>query len=249
MKKCLVFLIIALLACPLFAQNISDKFLNQYNEFLHLNSAYTTIEEPILIKQNIIKHSDKNASPISDNVYCLFHKKGQCVRLKDKQKVQYFFSSEAGYWLYTKKLDSPLKISGAYKVEEFEIQDILKIDFQNEYKVVETKDEKVVLERIKNKSSYKFIFFERQDDISYSLIFADSKQVPIRRIVYKTGVVDGFPCFKQIDIYNLLFQTKGMSSWCTERIKQVNIPSSLFVHSKIKQLTEQMEKVYKEFEK
>ena len=221
-----------------------DELLKSYQAFLKLNESYTTIKETMLLKQSIVKHGDTEKS--KESAYCLFHKNGQCVQIKKKNKIQYFFSSTLGYWLYTSKLKTPLKISGAYKLEEFEIQDILKTDFENEYRIAECKDGDLILERKTSKSPYKFIFFKMQEENTYSLTFADGRKTPTRRLTYHKGVVDGYPCFEKIDVYNLKFNTSEVSSWITESAKKVAVPSSFFSYSKIKQLTEQMEHILKE---
>ncbi len=223
----------------------------QYMEFLKLNALYTQIEEPLLVRQEIIKYKDENTEKAKDYVYCLFHKNGQCVQIKTaKNKMQYFFASPQGYWLYTNKLKTPLKISGSYKVEEHEIQDILKIDFQNEYKIIECDDLHIVLEKVSGKSAYKFIFFEAggwkdAKEQSYSITLCDNKKNQVRRFVYHKGDVDGFTLFSQIDIYNLTFKREEHMEWHTLSVQEVSVPTSLFVFSKIKQLTEQMAHIIK----
>ena len=228
-----------------------------YVEFLSLNQAYTTIEESILTKQEIIKYTKEKVEKSKNSVYCLFHKNGQCVQIKNaKKRVQYFFASSQGYYLYTNKLKTPLKISGSYKVEESEIQDILKTDFQNEYKIIEESDAQLVLEKVGGKSIYKFIIFEvgihTENSFStsqnvkeggYSLTFCDNKKNKVRRLVYYKGVVDGFSVFKQIDVYNLLFKKGEYMSWQTVSMQKAIVPASLFTFSKIKQLTEQMARI------
>ncbi|MGP1438486.1 MAG: hypothetical protein ACTTKH_05380 [Treponema sp.] len=214
---------------------------NAYYTFLEFNYSFVNTAESILTKQHSIKN-ENNKNNFS-YVYCLHHKKGQCVRLITNTKTQYFFRADSGYYLYTNKLKSPLKISGAYQVEEFEIQDLLKIDFKNEYSITEINDN-IILERQTKKSPYKFISFMSTSDDTYELTFLDNKKNPIRKLIYHAGNVDGVHCFKQIDAYNLLFNKN--ISWVTESIQKVNIPSSLFAISKIKQLAEQMDSILKD---
>lgn len=236
MKNTLIFVLIACLSFKTWA-----SIEVAYQSFLELNYSYTNTFDSVLTKQHSIKN--ENTTKHSSYIYCLHHKKGQCVRLKSKTKTQYFFSTNSGYYLYTNKLKSPLKVSGAYQVEEFEIQDLLKIDFKNEYAIVEINENIITLERQTKKSPYRFISFETKEKDVYTLIFLDNKKNPIRKLVYHAGNVDGFPCFKQIDAYNLLFNKNV--SWITESIQKADVPSSLFAVSKIKQLTEQMENILK----
>ena len=77
----------------------------------------------------------------------------------------------------------------------------------------------------------------------YELTFLDNKKNPVRKLVYHAGNVDGFLCFKQIGAYNLLFNKNV--SWITISIQIVDVPSSLFAVSKIKQLTERMDAILK----
>ena len=234
MKKAIIFFLVSCLLLKVWA----DVEV-AYNAFLELNSSYTSFSEAILTRQHSIKEKTDSY------VYCLHHKKGQCVRLKTNAKIQYFFGSDSGYYIYTNKLKSPLKISGAYKVEEFEIQDLLKIDLKDEYAIVEITNDVITLERQTNKKSpYKFIFFQSNVDGIYELVFLDNKKNPIRKLIYHKGNVDGFHCFRQIDAYNLLFNKN--ISWITENIQKADVPSSLFAISKIKQLTEQMNAILKD---
>lgn len=235
MKKALIFI---LLIC--FSFDVWANIETSYQAFLELNYSYTNHPEAVLVRQQSIKN--ENSKKDSSDIYCLHHKKGQCVRLNSNKKTQYFFASDSGYYLYTNKLTSPLKISGAYKIEEAEIQDLLKIDFKNDYSIVEIKDE-LLLERQTKKSPYKFISFRIAEKDIYELAFLDNKKNPVRKLVYHAGNVDGFLCFKQIDVYNLLFNKNV--SWITISIQIVDVPSSLFAVSKIKQLTERMDAILK----
>ena len=237
--------------------NSKSSLYLSYMDFLKINLSYTAIEEPLLARQEIIKYTDGKVEKSRDAVYCLFHKSGQCVQIKNaKNKVQYFFASPQGYYLYTNKLKAPLKVSASYKVEETEIQDILKTDFQNEYKIIEESDAQLVLEKVGGKSIYKIIIFEAgihtENSFStaqnvkeggYSLTFCDNKKNKVRRLVYYKGVVDGFLGFKQIDVYNLLFKKGEYMSWQTVSMQKAIVPASLFTFSKIKQLTEQMARI------
>lgn len=247
MKKNFIFLFVILASSLLFAQNKEKEIAEkEYQDFLKLNSSSINIEKTVLTKQRIINYKGDKGQKSQDYVYCLLHKNGQCVQIKAKNKIQYFFSSDQGYWLFTNKLKSPLKVQGSYKVEEADVQDILKLDFEKEYDILDFKDSILSLERKGQKSAYKFIFFEKTSSNEYTIIFADNKKNPVRKLVYHSGEVDGINTFKQIDIYNLLFKRKAYSSWVTESIKEVNIPSSFFSYSKIKQLTEKMSSILKE---
>lgn len=214
--------------------------LPAYNEFLTLNGTYTDTQETVLIKQSISNYEAGGKKKKSDTVYCLFHKNGQCVRMKTKSGIQYFFSSTQGYWVSNSKLKTPLKISGAYKIEEFEVQDILKTDFKIDYKPVGIEHNGLLLERQTKKPAYQFIVFEKKEN-AFELSFCDTKKKPVRKIVYHAGSVDGIPCFYKIDIYDLVFKKDSYSSWLTEEIKKADVPSSLFNYAQIKQLTQKME--------
>lgn len=241
MKKIKSFFIIIFFTYTvfLFSQEKIDD--TDYKEFLKLNAGYTEAEDSFLTKQSIIKY-EKNLKPIySDSSYCLFHKNGQCVQIKSKNKIQYFFSSDQGYWLYNKNLKTPLKISGSYKIEEFEIQDILKTNFKADYKLISYEDGIFTLERQNQKAVYKFIFLAKKDKNIFELQFTDVRKVPIRKLVYHVSVVDGYLCFKKIDVYNLIFDKDSYSSWITENVRKVDISSSLFSFSQIKHLTQRME--------
>ena len=242
--------IAGLCSAVLYADEVQNR--TDYERFLSVNKAYGS-DRTVLVQQRIIKQKKnaqrKNAqsnsvASKSETAYCLFHKNGQCVRMKTKSGIQYFFSSDQGYWLLTKKLKSPLKISGSYKVEEFEIQDILKIDFRNEYRIADSTDGVLTLERTSSKAAYKFVLFEKTDDEVFELTFTDTKKNPVRTLRYSRGIVDGYECFKQIDIYNLLFDKDMVSTWITEGITPTDVPASLFQYSNMKMLSQKMERLF-----
>ena len=239
--------IAGLCSAVLYADEVQNR--TDYECFLSVNKAYGS-DRTVLVQQRIIKQKKnaqrKNAQPNSvasksETAYCLFHKNGQCVRMKTKSGIQYFFSSDQGYWLLTKKLKSPLKISGSYKVEEFEIQDILKIDFRNKYRIADSTDGILTLERTSSKAAYKFVLFEKTDDEVFELTFTDTKKNPVRTLRYSRGIVDGYECFKQIDIYNLLFDKDMVNTWITEGITPTDVPASLFQYSNMKMLSQKIE--------
>ena len=237
--------IAGLCSAVLYADEVQNRM--DYERFLSVNKAYGS-DRTVLVQQRIIKQK-KNAqsnsvASKSETAYCLFHKNGQCVRMKTKSGIQYFFSSDQGYWLLTKKLKSPLKISGSYKVEEFEIQDILKIDFRNEYRIADSTDGVLTLERTSSKAAYKFVLFEKTDDEVFELTFTDTKKNPVRTLRYSRGIVDGYECFKQIDIYNLLFDKDIVNTWITEGITPTDVPASLFQYSNMKMLSQKMERLF-----
>ncbi|CEM63064.1 hypothetical protein DWQ65_01585 [Treponema phagedenis] len=220
--------------CAAFA--ISENITADYDSFLKLNTIYVESENSLLTKVKV-KNEKEDKDIIA--VYCLFHKQGQCIQIQSKSGTQYFFSSSQGYWVFNKKLKTPLKISGSYKAEEFEVQDILKTDFRNDYQMSGEESETLILERKTKKTTYHFILFKKIEE-SYELIFCDSKKNKLRKITYYPGKVNGFPCFYKIDIENLLFKKDSVSSWITEEVKTVSVPSSLFSLSNIKQLTQKM---------
>lgn len=224
-----------------------------YLYFLKINAGYTESSETFLTEQEVIKYDKDLKEDSSLSSYCLFHKTGQCVRIRSKNKLQYFFSADNGYWLYNKNLKMPLKISGAYKVEEFEVQDILKTNFKNDYKIIDYQDKKnkslinkgLILERQNQKASYKYIIFTKKADDIFELQFCDAKKNIIKKLIYHVENIDGYPCFAKIDVYNMLFEKNSYSSWITKSIKKVDIPSSLFSSSQIKHLSQKMEGLIK----
>ncbi|UTC76795.1 hypothetical protein E4O04_01685 [Treponema sp. OMZ 799] len=223
-----------------------EKFDDEdYQYFLKINSGYIEASETFLTEQAIIKYNKDLKEESRLYSYCLFNKSGQFVRIKSKNKIQYFFSSNEGYWLYNKNLKTPLKISGAYKIEEFEVQDILKTDFKSNYKIIEYKNNDFILEKQNSKASYKYIIFTKKAKNIFELKFTDAKQTPIKKLVYHIENIDGYPCFAKIDVYDMLFEKNAYSSWITMSIKKADIPASLFSYSQLKHLTQKMENLIK----
>lgn len=230
----------------LFVLYAEEKFNEEdYQKFLKINAGYTEISETLLTEQAVIKYNKSLKEKDRIVSHCLFHKNGQFVRIESKNKIQYFFNSNKGYWLYNKNLKTPLKISGAYKVEEFEVQDILKIDFKRDYKIIDSKDYIFTLEKQNPKVSYKYIIFTKKDKNIFELIFTDTKKVPVKKLVYHVENIDGYPCFAKIDIYNMIFEKYAYSSWITKSIKKLELPVSLFSYSQIKHLSQKMESLIK----
>ncbi|MGP1454278.1 MAG: hypothetical protein ACTTJ7_00725 [Treponema sp.] len=141
----------------------------------------------------------------------------------------------------TNKLKSPLKVSGSYKVEEFEVQDLLKTDFENEYAVIESEADVLTLERKTVQPAYKYILFQKNAAGAFELTFTDAKKNPVRKLVYHRGTVDGYDYFRQIDVYDVLFKKDTSTSWITEWIKPAEVPAALFHYSHMKALSQKIE--------
>lgn len=232
--------IIFLLFCNAAAVAFSQSSLTaDYDSFLQLNNIYIATSKAFLTTVQVIDQKGDNL-PVAEYTYCLFHKQGQCVQIQTKSGIQYFFSTPQGYWIFNKKLRTPLKISGSYKIDAFEVQDILKTDFHNDYKIAGEEDGVLILERQTKKSSYSFILFRKTEVDIFELIFCDMKKNKIRKICYRSGTVSNRICFDKIDIYNLLFDKDTNSSWITKEIKDVSIPASLFSLSNITQLVQKL---------
>jgi len=97
------------------------------------------------------------------------------------------------------------------------------------------------MQRTSSKAAYKFVLFEKTDDEVFELTFTDTKKNPVRTLRYSRGIVDGYECFKQIDIYNLLFDKDMVNTWITEGITPTDVPASLFQYSNMKMLSQKIE--------
>lgn len=229
-KRGILFFICILYVAKIFA---ASALREEYEKFLQMNDMYVSPEEAFLAKVRM-----KGGKEGEERAYCLSHPKGQCVEIKQKSGMQYFFRTDGGYFLFNGKLHAPLKISSSYKISDIEVQDIINIDFRKNYSLASEEDEKLLLER-KGGSSYKFIVFQKIGE-ALSLSFLDGKKTPLKRISYYIGEVDGKKCFSRFDIEDLLFKDKAEVSWIIEGLKPVSVPSSLFSLSNIRELTERL---------
>ena len=99
-----------LCSAVLYADEVQNR--TDYERFLSVNKAYGS-DRTVLVQQRIIKQKknaqSNSAASKSETAYCLFHKNGQCVRMKTKSGIQYFFQLRSGVLAFNEKAEKPAK--------------------------------------------------------------------------------------------------------------------------------------------
>ena len=125
-------------------------------------------------------------------------------------------------------MKTPLKVSGNYQVQQLEIQDILRIDFENDYLIEKNENNCVYLSRTNKKIVYPFLEVSKLSDSKYEILFKDKNGKKIKRAVYKNENVSGYNCFYEIEIYDLIFNKNTYFVYTTNLVKEQKLPASLF---------------------
>jgi hypothetical protein len=220
-------------------------------DFVKINNAFN-VPQALLMEQVLARFSMDNTKLDESSVYSLYSKGRQITKLRENNSDVYFLSLENGYWIKNRSLRSPLKISGNYKVEQLEVQDIFRIDIEANYRVLEldTEEETLLLERSNAGMAYPFIKMHRLPkgenggDV-FEMTFLDRSRKSIRTVIYRAGVVDGYYCFKKITVYNLLFDTRSFGEYTTSSIREAIAPQALFRETQMDQLILYMENMLK----
>ena len=145
----------------------------------------------------------------------------------------YFLGTNVGYWIMNNRMKTPLKVSGNYQVQQIEIQDILRIDFEKDYSIKKIENNCVYLNRTNKKTIYPFLEVKKISDTQYEIIFKDKNNKDIKKAVYKNGNVSGFNCFYEIEIYNLIFNKNTYFKYTTNLVKEKKLPASLFTQNQM----------------
>jgi hypothetical protein len=235
--------------CLIAASGFSEEFYDFYRSFIEINNAYNG-PSALLMEQRMVRISDDDTVLDQGDARSLYNNGKQITKINEKNSDVYFLSTENGFWIKNKNLRTPLKISGNYKVEYMEIQDIFRIDIETDYKIVnfETETNFLLLTRSNNRMVYPFIKIRMinnpgNEETVFELFFLDRNQKPLRRIIYEAGQVNSYYCFKKISAFNLLFNTDAYSVYLTLSVKPVQIPPSLFRETQMNQLILYMENI------
>ena len=126
------------------------------------------------------------------------------------------------------RMKTPLKVSGNYQVQQLEIQDILRIDFEKDYLIEKNENNCVYLSRTNKKIVYPFLEVTKLSDSKYEILFKDKNGKNIKRAIYKNGYISGYNCFYEIEIYDLIFNKNTYFVYTTNLVKEQKLPASLF---------------------
>ena len=218
MKKNILALIFISIAMTLFA-NEDIKF---YKDFITINNAF--IGKSLLAEQTLTTYDLEKNKAEKLKAVSFFSGESQLTYF-DKS---YFLGTNAGYWIMNNRMKTPLKVSGNYQVQQLEIQDILRIDFENDYLIEKNENNCVYLSRTNKKIVYPFLEVSKLSDSKYEILFKDKNGKKIKRAVYKNENVSGYNCFYEIEIYDLIFNKNTYFVYTTNLIKKQKLPASLF---------------------
>lgn len=218
MKKNILALILISIAMTLFA-NEDIKF---YKDFITINNAF--IGKSLLAEQTLTTYDLEKNKAEKLKAVSFFSGESQLTYF-DKN---YFLGTNAGYWIMNNRMKTPLKVSGNYQVQQLEIQDILRIDFEKDYLIEKNENNCVYLSRTNKKIVYPFLEVSKLSDSKYEILFKDKNGKKIKRAVYKNGYVSGYNCFYEIEIYDLIFNKNTYFVYITNLIKKQKLPASLF---------------------
>ncbi len=218
MKKNILALIFISIAITLFA-NEDIKF---YKDFITINNAF--IGKSLLAEQTLTTYDLEKNKAEKLKAVSFFSGESQLTYF-DKS---YFLGTNAGYWIMNNRMKTPLKVSGNYQVQQLEIQDILRIDFENDYLIEKNENNCVYLSRTNKKIVYPFLEVSKLSDSKYEILFKDKNGKKIKRAVYKNENVSGYNCFYEIEIYDLIFNKNTYFVYTTNLIKKQKLPASLF---------------------
>ncbi len=218
MKKIILTLTFISIAMALFA-NEETLF---YKEFIKINNAF--IGKSLFAEQTLNTYDSEKNKAEKLKAISFFSGESQLTYF-DKS---YFLGTNAGYWIMNNRMKTPLKVSGNYQVQQLEIQDILRIDFEKDYLIEKSENNWVYLNRSNKKMVYPFLELTKLSDSKYEILFKDKNGNNIKRAVYKNGNVSGYNCFYEIEIYDLVFNKNTYFVYTTNLIKEQKLPASLF---------------------
>lgn len=201
MKK-LIFTFLFLISFSLLsAEDFFSEFLSIYNSYESQTSAY-------FYTQKLLEYNAYGELVSETPAKSIVFDKNEISRIEQKKEPLYFLSTPAGYWIKNNKLKQPMKISGNYKVMDIQMQDLLRLDFENAFIVEEKTDSTVLLKRSNKKSTYSFIKLMQNENDFVAEIF-DNKMQKIKTIKYLCSVLNGIKTFTTIQIYDE-FITSGI---------------------------------------
>lgn len=230
---------------PLFSEDsdLYNEFLRIYNSYSDPSSAYFFVQE--LRQYNSSCELEKETSAKSINL-----SNSQITSVSQKNGDLYFLSTNSGYWTKNKKLKQAIKISGSYKVMDIQMQDLLRLDFQNDFEITEDfQPQSVLLKRVNKKNSYSYLRLKKsgEEQEEEKNVFAvevlDSNMKKIKSIFYESSQIKGITLFSKIAIYDEFVSAGSHYDYMTLDLKKldVKISKSLFSPNFMDELIEILE--------
>ncbi len=153
-----VFLFLAartIFSAPLFSED-SDL----YNEFLKIYNSYSDPSATYFFTQELQEFNSSGGLEKQTPAKSINLSNSQLTSVSQKNGDLYFLSTNSGYWTKNKKLKQAIKISGSYKVMDIQMQNLLRLDFQNDFEIVDgfqSQPDSVLLKRVNKKNSYSYL--------------------------------------------------------------------------------------------
>lgn len=216
MKKKIILLCMLILNTSLFAKE------NFFEDFIKINNSL--INKSLCAKQKLYTFYMEQEKVEFVEAISFFSGESQLTYFDNS----YFLGTSYGYWIMNNRMKTPLKVSGNYQVQEIEIQDILRIDFEKDYLIENLENNTVNLKRTNKKVLYPFLQIKQISNDEFEILFKDRNYKNVKKALYKKGIVSGFECFSEIRIYDLVFSTKKFLKYATDSIVEIKLPSSMF---------------------
>lgn len=199
-----------------FSEDLYNDFLKIYNSYSNENNVYFLIQE-------LQQYNSKNELEKQNYAKSINFGNSQITQISQKNGNLYFLSTNNGYWIKNKKLKQPMKISGSYKVMDIQMQDLLRLDFENDFEIDKTNDDIqfVLLKKTNKKNSYSFLKLKKQENI-FVLEVLDNNKQKIKSIHYESSILNGIELFSKITIYDDFLLEKTYYEYITTNLKTIN---------------------------
>lgn len=219
-KKIYTFTVLFLIMNLSYANDLYTEFLSIYNSYESRNTTY-------YYGQKLLEYSADENLLSETNAKSLVIDSNEISKIEQKNGPLYFLSTPAGYWIKNNKLKQPMKIAGNYKVMDIQMQDLLKLDFENDFQLEEATETEVLLKRTNKKSTYSFITLSKNGKDYVAEIF-DSKMQKIKTIRYCASILNDKPVFTTIQIYNEFIEAGMHYDYVTLLQKEAKASKTLF---------------------
>ncbi len=202
-----------------------------YNDFLKIYNSYSDEKNIFFFTQELQEYNSKKELEKQNYAKSINFGNSQITQITQTNGNLYFLSTNNGYWIKNKKLKQPMKISGSYKVMDIQMQDLLRLDFENDFEIDKTDNDiqSVLLKRINKKNSYSFLRLKKNENIFVIEVLDNDKQ-KIKSIFYESSVLNGIELFSKITIYDDFLLEKSYYEYITTNFKVINqkISKNLF---------------------
>lgn len=157
---------------------------NAYDDFMAIQSGLITDNAQFLTEQRTVT-VDENGKTSDETQITGFHRKGATFAILTPVggSSLFFLNTDGGYYMMSKRMKTPLKIAGNYRQNGLDVQELLDIEYDKNYKVVEEQDGTVFLERTSKKMAYPRASIEETESSSqraFRVLFYDLNNTPVR---------------------------------------------------------------------